>query len=260
MKKQLITTFILSICISSTAFAQDYHATNDSFAGSPQTKELCQNSTLQEVEQIDGLYQFPFTTNEMTDEMKEIAANSIAPLQEKGTGSPQASPTDVKAQSTIILATEDEKQAEEWIDLLASTDDSVTERVWDDTYGVQGILTVYYIEGNLIPGLDDVDCVLLTEMEGDVNVSDSAIQILMNRDNRLAYGCNDAHNDTYGQYDDVRIYEIPFTESIPNDWYPADIGQSVVRAVGAVWEIPLRRGSTEWMLTVENVLYGDITI
>lgn len=268
MKKKIgsifLSVFLMLGMGTSTVFAGDgnsevvkNYSEEDSITvsnyDSKLTDEMFLNSTFDGMRTKDGMYQFKFTTDYMSNEMRATAkANEKEFLSRTGV---TIDSMESMARTTIVLATEDEQQAKELMSRLSG--DSRTANKFDVTSGVRASLTVYYVEGRFPTGQDSL---LVTGVEGSVRVDDTNISVLINDENFVNIGCNDGFIDTMDQYYTYDVKRIPFSESTPSNWTPIDVSQQFVGGAGATWQIPLRRAETYWDLVVENVLYGELTI
>ena len=199
-----------------------------------------------------GFYTTAFQTGTMTDAMRTSAVASLASLPPQTAAA--LSPDDVKARTTVVLGTDDAAYAKAWDASLPTTDNSRTKRVWHDTYGVQATLTVYYVDGDRLPASDHTDSIRITDMEGNLQIFDPTITVQMNPNHVLSYSCFDHHPATWGQSVTTQIPSVPFALPVAQDWVAADTSQECLGSVGVVWQIPLRRGDTEWTLTVAQPL------
>ncbi|WP_312045120.1 hypothetical protein [Anaerotignum sp.] len=256
MKRILAIATSLIILCGNTIYAQDYVEKETSTSVNYDSKiadELFLNSKVENVQNADGIYQVTFVTDYMPEKVKRIAKASANSLQSNSI----INSDEVKAKSIITLATTDQEKAKKLVQLTrSSVDDSVKKSQWDDTYGVKGYLTVYYVENDY----SGITTCLVTQVDGGATISDTNIQIVYNSKNKLIVGCNDGHPNTYNQYKEYKITSIPFYKSTPSSWEPADVDQDVLKAVGATWNIPLRRANTNWNLEISNTLYGSMII
>lgn len=258
--KVFITFLIMSMVFGNTVFGQDSNAmmcidTNASSCYNEKlAEELFLTSNFDSLNYVDGLYQFTFTTTHMTDEMKSLAVSKAGTtLSKAGTA---LNPDSVNSKTTLVLATTEQNQAEALMNRLIS-EDSIDKKIWDATYSIKGILTVYFVEGRFPTGQDSL---LITGVDGSVIRDDTSVSIVYDDNNYVKIGCNDGHTSTWGQAYTYPVTTIPFEERTPTSWNPMDVSQQIVGGAGASWRLPLRRANTYWDLVIENVLYGVINV